>query len=572
MHHLSIRASLLMAFGAMLALILGISVLSFQAQGVSRAALNDLVRVNLAQANHANRADVNVAEMRAHIVRFGEFARQGQDAAAAREIALAGEAMERAEARMEAFRGITLGPSAERARLVDEVNAAYSELVSPGFKAAVLSGELEGIFAYRQQVTEAGDRFAGIMREFMSFSESRADMGYAGAAAAGERMQWISIALLVLALLVSGLVVLLISRRVVAPLREAVGHCERIAEGDLTGTIDHRSRNEIGQLLAALGGMQDRLRGIVTTLHASSDSVATGATHIAEGSQDLASRTEEQASALQETASSMEQIASTVRQNTDTASQANEISRTAAERAEVGIKEVEASVALMQGMEESSRQIAEIIGVIDGIAFQTNILALNASVEAARAGEHGRGFAVVASEVRTLASRTADSSRQIRTMIEEVTQRISEGSQQAGRSGEKIRGVVESVRQVAAMIDELSLAAQEQQAGVEQVGTAVSQMDAVTQQNASLVEQTSTAAANLNDEAHRLTEVVGTFKIDAGQAARSSAAPFAPAAAAARASAPAAPGADRPSLQAPTPSSRAPAQRQAQSEPEWEEF
>ena len=360
--------------------------------------------------------------------------------------------------------------------------------------------------------------------------------------------------------------VLLISRRVVAPLRVAVGHCERIAEGDLTGNIDRSSRNEIGQLFSALGDMQARLRGIVTTLHTSSDSVATGATHIAEGSQDLASRTEEQASALQETASSMEQIASTVRQNTETASKANEISRTAAERAEVGIKEVEASVELMQGMEESSRQIAEIIGVIDGIAFQTNILALNASVEAARAGEHGKGFAVVASEVRTLASRTADSSRQIRTMIEEVTQRISEGSQQAGRSGEKIRGVVESVRQVAAMIDELALAAQEQQSGVEQVGTAVSQMDAVTQQNASLVEQTSTAAANLKDEAQRLAQVVGTFKFEAGQEGVSPAAPFAPAAAAA------APVTNRPSLQAPASGSRAPAQRQAQAEPEWEEF
>src|SRR5690554_319359 len=156
MRHLSIRASLLMASGAMLALILGISALSFQAQRVSNSALNDLVRINMAQANSANRADVNVAEMRGHIVRFGEFTRQGQEEAAAREIALAAEALERAEQRMEAFRGITLGPSAERARLVDEVNAAYAELVSPGFKAAILGGELDGIFAYRQQVTEAG--------------------------------------------------------------------------------------------------------------------------------------------------------------------------------------------------------------------------------------------------------------------------------------------------------------------------------------------------------------------------------------------------------------------------------
>jgi methyl-accepting chemotaxis protein len=569
MRDISIRAGLLLASGAMLALIIGISAFSFQAQRASDEALHDLVRINMAQANSANRADVNVAEMRGHIVRFGEFTRQGQEEAAAREIALAAEALERAEQRMEVFRSVTLGPSAERRRQVDEVNAAYEALISPGFKAAVLSGEMEGVFAYRQQVGEAGARFAEVMRDFMHFSEARADSSYAGASAAAARAQWLAIGLVMLALAVAALVMLMINRQVVAPLRETVSHCERIAGGDLTGTIRRGSRNEIGQLFSALGDMQARLRGIVTTLHASSDSVATGATQIAEGSQDLASRTEEQASALQETASSMEQIASTVRQNTDTASQANEISRTAAERAEVGIKEVEASVELMQGMEESSRQIAEIIGVIDGIAFQTNILALNASVEAARAGEHGKGFAVVASEVRILASRTADSSRQIRTMIEEVTQRISEGSQQAGRSGEKIRGVVESVRQVAAMIDELALAAQEQQSGVEQVGTAVSQMDAVTQQNASLVEQTSTAAANLKDEAQRLAQVVGTFKFEAGPEGVSPAAPFAPAAAAAT---PAAPVTNRPSLQAPASGSRAPAQRQAQAEPEWEEF
>ncbi|MDT0500485.1 MULTISPECIES: methyl-accepting chemotaxis protein [unclassified Halomonas] len=169
----------------------------------------------------------------------------------------------------------------------------------------------------------------------------------------------------------------------------------------------------------------------------------------------------------------------------------------------------------MRDMEESSRRIGEVIELIDSVAFQTNILALNASVEAARAGEHGRGFAVVASEVRTLASRTADSSQEIRRMIEEVTRQVSEGSSQAGRSGEKIREVVDAIRQVAGLVDELALSATEQQSGADQIGAAITQMDTVTQENASLVEQTSTASANLEGEARRLAKLTGSFRLNA---------------------------------------------------------
>ncbi|MDW7748281.1 methyl-accepting chemotaxis protein [Halomonas sp.] len=576
MRNLTIRAGLFTAFGILVALILGISALGFHAQGVSGAALHDLARINLAQANAANRMEINVAEMRNHIVRFGEYTRAGREQDASGEIALAGEALQRAEERIEAFRDVTIGASSERTRFVNAIDDTYAELMSPGFKEAVLDGDMEGIFAFRGQVTESGNRLAELVRDFIHFSETRAEMRYTKAESVSAWLSRLQVAAVVLTLLVAVGVFLLITRRVVTPLREAVAHCGRIAKGDLTARIPCEGRNEIGQLMTALGDMQGRLRHLVGTLQQSSNSVATGAAHIAAGSQDLASRTEEQASALQETASSMEQIASTVRHNTETAGRANQLSGEAAEQAESGAQEVEATVAQMRDMEESSRRISEIIEVIDSIAFQTNILALNASVEAARAGEHGKGFAVVASEVRTLASRTADSSREIRTMIEEVTRRVSEGSTQAGRSGEKIREVVGAIRQVATLVDELALSAKEQQSGVDQVGAAVTQMDAMTQQNASLVEQTSTASANLEDEARRLAALIDTFKVDAAQREIGEAppeAPFRPAEETPRAPSAVASAGWGVEVPGAAPATGAVGRQSARaSEPEWEEF
>ncbi|MDT0500486.1 MULTISPECIES: Tar ligand binding domain-containing protein [unclassified Halomonas] len=336
MRNLSIRARLLTAFGILVALILAISALSLHAQGVSGSALHDLARINLAQANAANRMEVNIAEMRNHIVRFGEYSRADQEAKAASEIALAGEALQRAEERIEAFRNVTIGASSERARFLEAIGATYAELVSPGFKEALLAGDMEGIFAYRGQVTEAGNRLAELVRDFIGFSEARAEMRYAKVESMATWMDRLQLAGVVLALLIAGGLFVLITRRVVAPLREAVEHCERIAKGDLTRAISDQGRNEIGRLLGALCDMQEWLRQLAGTLQQSSDSVATGAAHIAAGSQDLASRTEEQASALQETAASMEQIVSTVRQNTETAGRANQLSREAAQQAESG--------------------------------------------------------------------------------------------------------------------------------------------------------------------------------------------------------------------------------------------
>lgn len=254
MQNLSIRAGLLTAFGVLVVMILAISALSFHSRSVSGSALEDLASINIIQSNTANRAEVNVAEMRNHIVRFGEYTRAGREADAASEIAQAGEALQRAEERMAAFEEVVIGDSSERARFVEQITTVYHELMSPAFKAAVLAGDMEGIFAHRQQVTEAGSRFAGLVQDFIHFSEERAAMRFAKAEEVGDRLAMLNLAVVIMALLMAAGVFVAISRQIVAPLREAVAHCRRVAEGDLTAHIDARGSNEIGQLFTALGG------------------------------------------------------------------------------------------------------------------------------------------------------------------------------------------------------------------------------------------------------------------------------------------------------------------------------
>ncbi|OBA00144.1 methyl-accepting chemotaxis protein [Halomonas sp. G11] len=301
-------------------------------------------------------------------------------------------------------------------------------------------------------------------------------------------------------------------------LRQVSGRIRDITEGegDLTARIDSQRRDEIGELAREFDGFIARMDVSFQAVRDGARNVNVASNEIASGSEDLASRTEQQASALQETASSMEEMSSIVRQNSESASNADTISSQAAEKAEKGVKEVQHSVELMRELEASSRKVGEIVEVIDSIAFQTNILALNASVEAARAGEHGRGFAVVASEVRNLASRSADSSKKIREMITDISQRIASGAEQAVRSGEGIQDTVEAIRQVSGLMNEISLAVREQESGIQQVGTALTQMDSATQQNVTLVSQTSSSAASLQQEANRLTRLVDAFKLSGG--------------------------------------------------------
>ncbi|MBI5257656.1 MAG: chemotaxis protein [Burkholderiales bacterium] len=290
------------------------------------------------------------------------------------------------------------------------------------------------------------------------------------------------------------------------------GLTDRIADGDLAAFERAHARD--GSLYAALARMASRLQGIVAEVRSNAESVATASAQIAQGNSDLSTRTEQQASSLQETASTMEQLGSTVRNNADSARQANQLAQSASGVAQQGGGVVAEVVQTMRGINESSRRIAEIIGTIDGIAFQTNILALNAAVEAARAGENGRGFAVVAGEVRNLAQRSAEAAREIKSLIGASVERVEQGTALVDQAGTTMQEVVSSIRRVADIVGEISMASGDQADGVAQVGSAVADMDRSTQQNAALVEESAAAAESLKKQALQLLNAVAVFKLD----------------------------------------------------------
>ena len=305
---------------------------------------------------------------------------------------------------------------------------------------------------------------------------------------------------------------LAIIRSVTQPLRHAVEVAHAVAEGDLSVAIRVSGRSETTELLRALDEMRQRLAQVVGTVREGAEGVATASAQIAQGNADLSSRTEQQASALEETSASMEQMGSAASQNADHARQASQFAASARDVALQGGDMVGRVVQTMNSINESSRQIADIIGVIDGIAFQTNILALNAAVEAARAGEQGRGFAVVAGEVRNLAQRSAEAAKEIRGLIHASVDRVDSGSQLVEQAGSTMEAIVDAVRRVSDIVDEISNASREQSEGVGQVSEAVVQMDQTTQQNAALVEE-SAAATSLRQQASQLVQAVSVFKL-----------------------------------------------------------
>jgi len=312
----------------------------------------------------------------------------------------------------------------------------------------------------------------------------------------------------------------LLIRAITRPLDEAVKLARAVAEGDLTQRIDVHSTDEIGQLMQALKDMSESLVKVVSQVRTGTDTVATASSQIAAGNLDLSSRTEEQASSLEETASSMEELTSTVKQNAENARQANQLVVSTSEIAVKGGEVVGQVVDTMASIKDSSRKISDIIGVIDGIAFQTNILALNAAVEAARAGEQGRGFAVVASEVRNLAQRSASAAKEIKSLIEDSVGKVDAGGKLVDDAGKTMGEIVSSVKRVTDIMSEIAAASQEQSSGIEQVNQAIAQMDEVTQQNAALVEEAAAAAESLQDQAGKLTEAVSVFKLEGAYSVR----------------------------------------------------
>lgn len=357
-----------------------------------------------------------------------------------------------------------------------------------------------------EAVTEALDRD-------VEFQTKGGDAAYKDAETSFGQTRTAVIALLACAVAVGAGLAFAITRSITGPIARAVGIAETVASGDLTSDVKVDSTDETGQLLAALKKMNDSLLSVVGQVRNSSDSIATGSSQIATGNADLSQRTEEQASNLQQTAASMEQLTATVKQNSDTARQATQLAGSASTAAAEGGRVVGQVVATMDDITQSSRKIADIIGVIDSIAFQTNILALNAAVEAARAGEQGRGFAVVASEVRSLAQRSAQAAKEIKTLIGESVEKVESGSKLVDEAGQSMNNIVAQVKRVNDLIGEISAASMEQSTGIGQIGDAVNQLDQVTQQNAALVEESAAAAESLKHQAAQLAQTVSVFKV-----------------------------------------------------------
>jgi methyl-accepting chemotaxis protein len=377
-----------------------------------------------------------------------------------------------------------------------------------------------------------------------------------------------------------------ITRSITVPLAGAVMVAQRVASGELSSEVVVVGRDETSELLRALRDMNDSLATTVGEVRAGSELITTAAHEIAAGNADLSARTETQASSLEETASSMEELTSTVKQNADNARQANQLAVSASSVAQKGGSVVSQVVTTMGSIKESSSRIVDIIGVIDGIAFQTNILALNAAVEAARAGEQGRGFAVVASEVRNLAQRSAGAAREIKELISDSVEKVDAGSRLVDEAGNTMELIVTSIRQVADIMGEITAATQEQSTGIEEVNQAITQMDEMTQQNAALVEEAAAAAESMQEQAEILARAVSIFKLasDGGRSAaparRSASTPAAtavkamPGAPVKPAARPAArlPGAvSKAAAKAAAPATAKPSSKPAQAD-EWEEF
>jgi methyl-accepting chemotaxis protein len=381
------------------------------------------------------------------------------------------------------------------------------------FFALLATGDLLATENFLQtRLMPSADAYMAGQAQFVALQERLTAGVLTAAEQDAEMAVLLNLGLAVVALVMSILISLSLTRSITTPLRSAIAFADKIAHGDLTHRMQIQRGDEIGDLIKSLNEMQSALLRVIGEIRHAGDGINLAASEIAMGNQDLSSRTEQSASSLEETASSMEQLTATVRQSADSARQANQLASGAAEVAARGGAVVGQVVHTMNDINQSSQRISDIISVIDGIAFQTNILALNAAVEAARAGEQGRGFAVVAGEVRTLAQRSAQAAKEIKELISASVGRVQDGSRLVEEAGTTMAEIVSSVQRVTDIIGEISAAASEQSDGISQVNVAISQLDQMTQQNAALVEQSAAAAQSMRDQTQRLTQAIAAFR------------------------------------------------------------
>jgi len=518
---------LLVTIAVMMAVAIGLSMVVGQKMGDY---LDTIKRVDIDQLNVVNEINNEQSFVRAQIAGMLDDVRVHREPDRTELAAIAG-ALDTMDGLLEKFNAVQKTP--EQQELAQAISDSAGGLIKTirGEKAAIEKGDLDAFNALNEQIAAPAQNFHDSLAALAHYANAGNATIITDFGRAGSVSKWVYRALALFTLLLLPAVYMGLRRLVVIPLTGAVKRLDAIARADLSEHIGVQGDNEIGRLFAAMRRMQQSLGKIVGDARGSSNSIYAGSTEISRGNADLSTRTEQQAASLEETATSMEEMTATVKQNADNARQASSLANDASATASHGGEVMDKVTLTMRGISDSSKKVAEITGMIDSIAFQTNILALNASVEAARAGEQGRGFAVVAGEVRNLAGRSADAAREIKQLIESSTLQVSEGSALVEQAGHTMREVVTAVKRVTDIMDEISAASQEQSSGIQQINQAVSQMDEVTQQNAALVEQITAAAASLEDQAHRLEASVAVFRLPgSGQqgeavAARSAASP-----------------------------------------------
>jgi methyl-accepting chemotaxis protein I, serine sensor receptor len=402
--------------------------------------------------------------------------------------------------------------------LIDDMQKKRDDFLHQGIEPAMAALKAGDKAAFGElQGHKLSPLYSAYEKAMLALENHQVGLGEARYEAAQHQFSMVIVAVavgLVLALSLALFGRIWLVNAIVKPVDAAVDSFGRIANGDLTGKVEVRSRNEMGKLSEALLRMQESLISTVGVVRASTESINVGVGEIATGNTNLSQRTEGQAASLEETAASIEELTSTVKQTADNVRQASTLANGASDLADQGGQLARDVGGTMQDIVNNARRIGDIVGVIEGIAFQTNILALNAAVEAARAGEQGRGFAVVASEVRSLAQRSATAAKEIKGVIMESTQRVETGAELVERSGSTMNEIVTAIGRVSGIMNEIAVASNEQSNGIDQINIAIAQMDEVTQQNAALVEEAAAAAASLVDQAQRLSDAVAVFRIE----------------------------------------------------------